>query len=220
MEMETDAKAFTRICELDIGDPPDDLNLKERQALAVEHVAHSKHQEKLENWILQNFSCHYNRLHARQFEWAKRGQPPQPDYEVLPELGAQPLFVEVTELLDPGRKRGDEYKSDLKQAKERTGGIIPPNFIPPSPANYEQQLTAQAFSRLEQKFSKPYPSGTWLIIYFNPTSFTPSWDDTLSFAINVVAKAASMLDKPDKIRQVWVLTNDGRIGPIPSLVTP
>jgi hypothetical protein len=95
------------------------------------------------------------------------------------------------------------------------GGIIPPKFIPPAPANYEQQLTEQALTRLEQKFSKPYPSGTWLVIYFNPTSFTPFWDDTLTFAIKITAKAIAMLSKPDKISQVWLLTNDGRIGQIP-----
>jgi hypothetical protein len=77
----------------------------------------------------------------------------------------------------------------------------------------------QALYVLKEKFSKPYPPGTWLIVYFDPTFFPPGWStsphsDTLSFATKILATAATMLGAPEKIKKVWVLTNDGRIGQI------
>jgi hypothetical protein len=88
--------------------------------------------------------------------------------------------------------------------------------MPAAPANYEQQLLEQALYVLKEKFSKPYPPGTWLIVYFNPTMFTPGWTaspktETLGFATKILTKGARMLAKPQRITNVWVLTNDGRI---------
>jgi hypothetical protein len=128
------------------------------------------------------------------------------------------LFVEVTELHDKGRKRGDEYKAALEEAKT-TGDYLSSTEMPPPPVGYEQQLLEQASYVLGQKFAKPYPLGTWLIVYFNPTSFTPGWNtspqsETLGFGMKILAEATRMLKTPDKIKQVWVLTNDGRIGRI------
>ncbi|MGO9058122.1 MAG: hypothetical protein ACLQU2_12190 [Candidatus Binataceae bacterium] len=188
--------------------------------LAVEHMRLQKHKEKIENWILRNFFCHYNRLQSETFQWTTRGKPPgEPDYLVFSQPDCQPLFVEVTELLDKGRKRGDEYKAALEEAKT-TGDYLTATVMPPATADYEQQLMEQARYVLEQKFSKPYPLGTWLIVYFNPTSFTPGWNtspqsETLSFAMKILAEAAKTLNNPDKIKQLWVLTNDGRIGKLP-----
>jgi hypothetical protein len=104
------AKVFTRISELDTGETERHLEPREMLALAVEHMTLGKHKEKLENWILKNFFFHYNRsqsLQAERFEWAARGKPPEPDYMVCSQPDSPPLFVEVTELLDKERKRGD-----------------------------------------------------------------------------------------------------------------
>jgi hypothetical protein len=207
-----------RISELDTGETEDHLEPREMLALAVEHMTLEKHKDKLENWTLKNFFSHYNRSHPENFQWARRGKPPgEPDYLVCSQPDSQPLFVEVTQLLDKGRKRGDEYKSAWKEA-ERTGDYLAATDMPEPPANYEQQLLDQALYVLNEKFSKPYPLGTWLIVYFDPTLFTAGWtsphSDTLSFATKILATAASMLKAPDKIKKVWVLTNDGRIGPI------
>jgi len=210
---------LSRISELDTGETEDRLEPREMLTLAVEHMTLQKHKEKIENWILSNFFSHYNRSQPETFQWSMRGKPPgEPDFLVFSKPDGQPLFVEVTELLDKGRKRGDEYKAALEEAK-KTGDYLSATEMPSPSADYEQQLIEQARYGLEQKFSKPYPLGTWLIVYFNPTSFTPGWNtssqsETLNFAMKILAEAVSMLKPPDKIEQVWVLTNDGRIGKI------
>jgi hypothetical protein len=214
------ARVLSRISELDTGGTEDRLEPREMLTLAVEHMTLQKHKEKIENWILSNFFSHYNRSQPETFQWTMRGKPPgEPDYLVFSQPGGQPLFVEVTELLDKGRKRGDEYKAALEEAK-KTGDYLSATEMAPPPPDYEQHLVEQSRYVLEKKFAKPYPRVTWLIVYFNPTSFTLGWNtssqsETLDFAIKILAEAARTLNSPDKIEQVWVLTNDGRIGKIP-----
>jgi hypothetical protein len=211
-----DARVLCPISELDTGETEDRLEPKERQTLAIEHMTLKEHKEKIENWILRQFISHYNRSQQVTFHWTTRGKPPEePDYLVFSQPDSLPLFVEVTELLDKGRKRADEYKLALEKAK-KTGDYLSATEMPSPSADYEQQLIEQARYVLEKKFSQPYPLGTWLIVYFNPTSFTPGWNtspqsETLNFAMKILAEAASMLTSPDKIEQVWLLTNDGRI---------
>jgi hypothetical protein len=199
-----------RISELDVGDGAYTEDLRDLLLRAVDNMTDSKAQPKLENWILVNFCEIYNRSRSEKFEWVERGNPPAPDFRIFKETSATPTLVEVTELLDPGRKRREEYKSAFRRAQQ-TGQYAAVTDVPDPSPSYERALIAHARMLFEQKFSKPYPDGTWLVIYFNPTLFTVLYEDTLSFASRVIQAAVDSISPPTRIHQVWVLTNDLRI---------
>jgi hypothetical protein len=200
-----------RITDLDLGLEPSSEDPKERLQMAVQSMTDSREQPKLENWTLRYFSDAYNRLaNSEKLEWVERGTPPAPDYLVFTRPDAAPIPIEVTELLDPGRKRREEYKSAWEQA-ERTGDYVPDTDLPDElPPGYEEELIAKARQLLSQKFSKPYPKGTWLVVYFNP-ELRPLFEEAPAFALRIMQSAINSLPPPERIVQAWMLTQDMQI---------
>jgi hypothetical protein len=202
---------FTRISELDVGLEDYTEEPQELLRRAVDSMTNIELRRRLENWTLRYFCEAYNRGRSEQFEWVESGAPPkEPDYKLYTQLGATPTPVEVTELLDPGRKRDDEYKLAWETAR-CTGDYLPGEFPPDPPADYDRQLIAGARTLLSKKYSKDYPAGTWLVVYFNPTLFTAFQEDTLVYAKRILSAALDSLPKPKLISQVWLLTNDLRV---------
>ena len=207
-----------KITELDLGldggDSSDHLELVRR---AVESMTARDHHEKLENWILVNFCNVFNRQSPQSFEWTRRcnsadchaGDQP-PDYMVASQPDSIPQLVEVTEVLDPDRERQREYREALDKV-ERFGIDLAVQHLPDTPAFYESELVEEARELLRKKFAKRYPPNTWLIVYFNPQLFAPAGDDSHSFGVRVIQRALAQLAHPDRIEQVWVLTNTLRI---------
>jgi hypothetical protein len=172
--------SMTRVSELDVGLEDDTEEPKELLRRAVDSMTNVRLRRRLENWTLRSFCEAYNRGRSEPFEWVESGVPPkEPDYKLYTQLDVTPTPVEVTELLDPGRKRDDEYKLAWETAT-RTGDYLPGEFPPDPPADYDWQLIAGARTLFCKKFSKDYPEGTWLVVYFNPTLFTAFQEDTLS----------------------------------------
>jgi hypothetical protein len=199
-----------RITDLDLGLEPSSDDPKERLRMAVQSMTDSREQRKLENWTLRYFSDAYNRLvNSQKLEWVKRGKPPAPDYLVFTRPDAAPIPIEVTELLDPGRKRREEYRFAWEEA-ERTGDYLPASDMPEPPPDYEEKLVAKAREGLSQKFSKPYPEGTWLVVYFDP-ELKPLFEEARPFALLVMQSAISSLPPPERISQLWVLTQDMQV---------
>ena len=199
-----------RIGELDLGLQISSEDPKESLRMAVESMTNSKQQPTLENWVLFNFCEMYNRDRPQRLEWVERGEPPAPDFLVFTRPNATPVPLEITELLDPDRKRREEYKSAWEQA-ERTGDYLAASDVPEPSLGYDRGLIGQARQVLARKFGKPYPHGTWLVVYFNPRLFSAFQEDSLRFAVRIVQSALDSLKPPERIAQVWVLTNDLRI---------
>jgi hypothetical protein len=162
---------ITRISELDVGLEEDIVEPKELLRRAVDSMTNVKLRRKLENWTLRYFCEAYNRGRSEQFEWVESGVPPrEPDYKLYTQLDVTPTPVEITELLDPGRKRDDEYKLAWDTAR-RTGDYIPGEFPPDPPADYDWQLISGARTLLCKKFSKGYPKGYLARRVFQPYAF-------------------------------------------------
>jgi hypothetical protein len=64
--------------------------------------------------------------------------------------------VEVVEIIEPGRPRGDELKSE----------VIAIEIEEPGP-DYEQDIVAHIRHELRKKFNKTYPPNTRLLVYLN-----------------------------------------------------
>ena len=168
---------------------------------------------KLENWIVKSFSDTYNREGAHHLEWVRRcdqsdcaGEDKPPDYMLAAQPDSVRQLVEVTEVLDPGRKRQQEYRETLEKI-ERCGTDFAARDLPETPASYESDLIRRARVVLEDKFRMRYPRGTWLIVYFNPVLIASSGEDSHSFGVRVIEQALSQLARADRIEQVWMLSN-------------
>jgi hypothetical protein len=75
-----------RISELDVGDGTYTEGQHELLLRAVDNIANSKFQPKLENWILVNFCEIYSRSRSERFEWVERGRPPAPDFRIFTQM--------------------------------------------------------------------------------------------------------------------------------------
>jgi hypothetical protein len=100
-----------RISDLDLGFEPDVRDERELLRQAVESISDWRQRRKLEHWTLFNFCQAYNRKRSPKFAWVECRQPPAPDYILFTEPDSPPQPVEVTELLDPDRKRDAEYRA-------------------------------------------------------------------------------------------------------------
>jgi hypothetical protein len=156
-------------------------------------ICNREKQNLREQWILGKFCRLYNTDVPRQATYARRSEQSQemkkkavPDFEVFDDEGKWLFDLEVTEALDAGRKRTDEYGSGENAAC----------FIPP--ADYLNVVQ----TRICEKFSKQYPRTTILVIYINV--FSSIYDD---FQLSDF----SSLNLPEhgKISQVWLLSSGG-----------
>jgi hypothetical protein len=195
-----------RISELELGLDQDSTNPAELLHAAVEIMVDRDHR-KLENWILVNFCMSFNREGRERFEWVECGEAP--DYRIFTRPDSEPQPIEVTEVLDPGRKRQKEYVEALNEA-ERTGDYLVTKDLHEAPADYEAKLVDQARRLLKRKFAKPYPPDTWLVVYFNPV-LPAAGEDSHSFGIRVLRIALDQVGRPERISQIWILTNTLRI---------
>ncbi len=206
-----------KISELDLGldgNSSDHIELVRR---AVESMTARDHHLKLENWVLATFCNAFNREGAQRFEWARRckstdceaGDQP-PDYMIATQPDSTPQLVEVTEVLDPGRERQREYRETLEKV-ERFGIDFAVRGLPDTPGSYESAFVVKAREVLQKKFAKRYPRSTWLIAYFNPQLPAPAGRDSHSFGVRVFQRALAQLAAPDRVEQVWMLSNTFKI---------
>jgi len=207
---------WMRISELDLGTPGAPLNHLELVRLAAQDMTDRDH-SRLENSTIFYFCAAYNREEAGQFEWVRRCERADcrpsdkpPDYLVATEPNSAPQFVEVTEVLDRNRKRQKEYR-EILQKVEQCGIEFAMRDLPETPADYESELIRQAVEVLQGKFGKRYPVGTWLVVYFNPALRAPRDEDSHLFGIRVIERAVNELPPPDRIEQVWILSNTLKI---------
>jgi hypothetical protein len=109
--------------------------------------------------------------------------------------------VEVAEIMEPERKRHDEYRSG-----DRSGEAARDN-LEPGP-DYMEDLVRHVSCELEKKLVKAYPSGTRLLVYFQPDKFI-YWlmDGEDRETIDRIFKTALTGKTSNGISEIWVLPN-------------
>jgi hypothetical protein len=111
------------------------------------------------------------------------------------------LEVEVAEIMEPERRRHDEYRSG-----DRSGETARDNPAPGS--GYMEDLVRHVSCELEKKLAKAYPSGTRLLVYFQPDKFI-YWlmDGEDRETIDRIFKRALTGKTSNGISEIWVLPN-------------
>ncbi len=160
-----------------------------------------KFKKDREFWVLDKF------LTNRQ----EQGWQPEPSYV---EFGEGPDFdiycddsprsrvcgIEVVEILEPGRRRGDELKS----------GVTAIDIEAPGP-NYESEIVAHIKEALSKKFQKAYSSDTRLLVYLNllrDIYFKLVQDSgPQDFDLHALRSALNVLSVPRRsgITQIWLI---------------
>ena len=136
----------------------------------------------------------------RSAEHLPEGQRPQPDYAVCDDHGALHCYIEVTEWLEPYRKRDEEYSATFREGARLVGGT--PGFALPSPI---ERLRSQLQKKLREK-APSYPRNTWLLVDDNVGLGSYPWADRplgdVEIARGVVEELKNELTN---ISQVWLL---------------
>jgi hypothetical protein len=152
-----------------------------------------------ETWLLGNFVDAYNENVEREMTWADLQEAP--DFAIFDQDKNLICHLEVTEWLDPGRRRDDEYKSSpISKA-------VP---VPDDP-----ELRSQALDHLRTQLSdkfkkaKKYPKNTWLLISVN-VLYSLFWGLKDAQGEAEAAAVTSLLEtlnaqRPDTIAEIWIL---------------
>jgi hypothetical protein len=178
----------------------DSLNAGENLS-AKDFMTKEESKKVREQWVLRQFTAAYNSSNSPKFKYAESGEAP--DFIVFADFSdVEGRPIEIAELLEPGRKRDVQYKSGIKIREN-----------PAPEPDYESRLAANASELLSRKFKKGYPSGTWLVVYFNPDKGIFQ-DDLLCFATRVMSDALESIPAPTAISEIWILTNRGEVARI------
>lgn len=116
----------------------------------------NRHKQDREWWILGRTFRLLRQSGDCDFLFALAAKPPLPDFQILKADGNLSHHVEIGESLEEGRRRHSEMKERLAHPNPRGRSIhvIEDPFI--------------TFRKVvSQKFCKPYPSGSWLVVFFS-----------------------------------------------------
>ena len=148
-------------------------------------------QKLREQWILGRFADKYNKIAIQKMKYAEHLNPPEPDFAVYDDGRQWIIDAEVTEALDPGRKRDLELRSESKGFK----------FVP------EKDYFPVFQQRISSKCSKAYSRNTILIIYFNVSSSIYDLVDSKDYFSKTFFKSLQ-IPKDSVLSQIWLLESD------------
>jgi hypothetical protein len=156
-----------------------------------------------EQFHLGNFARLYNEtadIKLRFAEHLTEGQRPQPDFAVYYDSGALHCHIEVTEWLEPSRKRDEEYSGTFTEGARLVGGT--PGVTSPSPV---ERLKNQLQKKLREK-APFYPSNTWLLVDDNVGLGPYAWADRPLGDVEVARGVVEDLkNELTNISQIWLL---------------
>jgi hypothetical protein len=152
-----------------------------------------------EIWLLGRFVDAYNDNTSRKLIWGERREAP--DFAVFDEGKNLVCHIEVTEWLDPDRRRDDEYKSTpISKA-------VP---VPDEPELRDRAID-HLCDQLTRKFRKAreYQANTWLLISVN-VLYSLFWglkDAQGEAEARIVASLLETIgaEIPETISQIWIL---------------
>jgi len=167
-----------------------------------------------ESWLLGRFVDAYNDNAKIELRWAELREAP--DFALFDQEKNLICHFEVTEWLDPGRRRDDEYKSPP------ISRVVP---VPDDP-NLRTQALDQLRTQLSDKFrkAKRYPKNTWLLISVN-VLYSLFWGLKDAQGEAEAAAVTSLLEtlnaqRPDTIAEIWILPPLRGLGTVINRVFP
>ncbi len=125
-------------------------------------------------WVLGKASFLLSTREPQTPVYAEATDPPNPDFKVYSEVGEFRANIEITEVIEAGRRRHSEIKERLsdRTLNPKSLHVIDDPFI--------------SFRRvISEKSQKPYGSGCWLIIFFSiprlqmPGHFEIPWEQLI-----------------------------------------
>lgn len=114
-----------------------------------------KYKDDLEWWVLGKISEILKKHNMPYPTYAKKKLPPDPDFKTYDNSRNIFKYIEITEVLDPDRRRSDEYK--IENPHNEIILADEPNI----------ELLQELKKRINAKLLKRYGTDTWLFIYFD-----------------------------------------------------
>ncbi len=157
-----------------------------------------------EQFYLGHFVRLYNRLYKPAAdtkltfaEHLPESSLPQPDFAVYDDSRALRCHIEVTEWLEPYRRRDAEYSGTFAEGARLVGGIA--EFDP------IERLRQQLGKKLGVK-ARYYPNNTWLLVDDNVGLGAYPWANKLFGDVEVARGVVDELKKEfTSISQIWLL---------------
>jgi hypothetical protein len=131
-----------------------------------------KYKDDLE-WLILGYMTRMLKLGEELLPvYAEKTSPPEPDFITYDRNKKLFSPIEITEVLHPNRKRGEEYKKEIENGKIEANDKEKQNSEKNEKENTftlldKKEWIQQVVERLRNKFSKRYRPDTWLLIYFN-----------------------------------------------------
>lgn len=118
---------------------------------------HQKFQVDMEWWVLGKAVDGLKSVGIKAPEYAEKRQ----EVDFITYDAKREIFcpIEISEAMEPGRKRVNEYREAKQRSNEPP---LPGKLIEPIP---DPWITLKDV--LKKKYSKKYPPRTWLIVYYN-----------------------------------------------------
>ena len=114
-----------------------------------------EYKDDLEWWVLGKISGILKKYKMPYPVYAEKKTPPDPDFKTYDNSRIKFKYIEITEVLDPDRRRSDEYKRENPYNE----------IILADEPNIE--LLHELKKRIKLKLLKIYGTDTWLFIYFD-----------------------------------------------------
>lgn len=155
-----------------------------------------------EQWFLGHFVRLYNeRADVRLIfgQHLPESRTPQPDFAIYDDSGELCCYIEITEWLEPYRKRDQEYNQDYAKVKgpRLSGGLDLPSPV--------ERLKEQLRKKGQEK-APFYPRNTWLLLDDNVGLGMYEWADKPLGDVEAASRVVDELKSElSNISQVWLL---------------
>jgi hypothetical protein len=159
-----------------------------------------------EQWYLGNFVRLYNEsadINLVFGEHLPERKSPQPDFALYDDARVLRSYIEVTEWLEPYRRRDQEYNRPFEGGAKHVGGI---GVNLPSPIKSLEVL----LQKKVRKKSPSYPRNTWLLVDDNVGLADYEWANRPLGDVEVARRVVDNLKgELRNISQVWLLREVG-----------
>ena len=157
-----------------------------------------KYKVDLEWWALGNMTKILNKASLPYPSYAEKREPPDADFESCNQDKKFFKWIEITEVLEPERKRSKEYKNGNRQMHDQ------PNV----------ELWQSLKQRIEDKLNKDYGVDCWLLIYFDiiygHISHYGTWHSGLLNNVNSWIQSGELSFSDCQFEQILILNSSGK----------
>ena len=157
-----------------------------------------KYKADLEWWVLGNMTKILNNASLPYPSYAEKREPPDADFESFNQNNKLFKWIEITEVLEPDRKRSKEYKNGSREMSEQ------PNI----------ELWQSLKQRILDKLNKDYGVDCWLLIYFDiiygHISHYGTWHSGLLNNVSSWIQSGELSFSDCQFEQILILNSSGK----------